>query len=120
MVPMSGYHFAPNPEIAEVNPDLYLGMGLTAENVANKYGVSREDQDAFALRSHQRALAALEAGAFMDQTCRWWSSGSGSRAASASARPSPSTSTRGRAATPRLRRWLARAGLRRQGQRDGG
>ena len=67
MVPMSGYHFAPNPEIAEVNPDLYLGMGLTAENVANKYGVSREDQDAFALRSHQRALAALEAGVFKDQ-----------------------------------------------------
>jgi acetyl-CoA acyltransferase len=67
MVPMSGYHFAPNPEIAEINPDLYLGMGLTAENVANKYGVSREDQDAFALRSHQRALAALEAGVFKDQ-----------------------------------------------------
>ncbi len=67
MVPMSGYHFAPNPEIAEVNPDLYLGMGLTAENVARQYGVSREDQDAFALRSHQRALAALEAGAFEDQ-----------------------------------------------------
>jgi acetyl-CoA acyltransferase len=67
MVPMSGYHFAPNPEIAEVNPDLYLGMGLTAENVANKYGVSREDQDAFALRSHQRAIAALDAGVFRDQ-----------------------------------------------------
>src|SRR5688500_18578506 len=62
MVPMSGYHFAPNPEIAEINPDLYLGMGLTAENVARQYGVSREDQDAFALRSHQRALAALEGG----------------------------------------------------------
>jgi acetyl-CoA acyltransferase len=67
MVPMSGHHFAPNPEIAEVNPDLYLGMGLTAENVANKYGVSREDQDAFALRSHQRAIAALDAGVFRDQ-----------------------------------------------------
>jgi acetyl-CoA acyltransferase len=67
MVPMSGYHFAPNPEIAEINPDLYLGMGLTAENVARQYGVSREDQDAFALRSHQRALAALEAGVFKDQ-----------------------------------------------------
>jgi acetyl-CoA acyltransferase len=67
MVPMSGHHFAPNPEIAELTPDLYLGMGLTAENVARKYGVSREDQDAFALRSHQRALAAIESGAFKDQ-----------------------------------------------------
>jgi acetyl-CoA acyltransferase len=67
MVPMSGHHFAPNPEIAEINPDLYLGMGLTAENVVKQYGVSREDQDAFALRSHQRALAAIEAGVFKDQ-----------------------------------------------------
>jgi acetyl-CoA acyltransferase len=67
MVPMSGHHFAPNPEIAELTPDLYLGMGLTAENVAKQYGVSREDQDAFALRSHQRALAALDAGTFKDE-----------------------------------------------------
>src|SRR5690242_2995559 len=67
LVPMSGHHFAPNPTMAEINPDLYLGMGLTAENVANKYGVSREDQDAFALRSHQRAVAAIEAGKFKDE-----------------------------------------------------
>src|SRR5919109_530493 len=67
MVPMTGHHFAPNPAIAEVNPDLYLDMGLTAENVAKKYGVSREDQDAFALRSHQRAVAAIDSGAFKDQ-----------------------------------------------------
>jgi acetyl-CoA acyltransferase len=67
LVPMSGHHFAPNPTMAEINPDLYLGMGLTAENVANKYGVSREDQDAFALRSHQRAMAAIEAGKFKDE-----------------------------------------------------
>jgi acetyl-CoA acyltransferase len=64
MVPMTGHHFAPNPEIAELNPDLYLGMGLTAENVAKQYGVNREDQDAFALRSHQRAIAAIEGGRF--------------------------------------------------------
>src|SRR6266511_6189597 len=51
LIPMSGHHFAPNPTMAEINPDVYLGMGLTAENVAQKYGVSREDQDAFALRS---------------------------------------------------------------------
>ncbi|MDQ2999206.1 MAG: acetyl-CoA C-acyltransferase, partial [Chloroflexota bacterium] len=67
LVPMSGHHFAPNPTMAEINPDLYLGMGLTAENVAQKYGVSREDQDAFALRSHQRAVAAIESGKFKDE-----------------------------------------------------
>ncbi len=64
LIPMSGHHFAPNPTMAEINPDVYLGMGLTAENVAQKYGVSREDQDAFALRSHQRAIAAQDAGKF--------------------------------------------------------
>jgi acetyl-CoA acyltransferase len=64
LVPMSGHHYAPNPEMVKINPDVYLGMGLTAENVAQKYGVSREEQDAFALRSHQRALAAIESGKF--------------------------------------------------------
>ena len=67
LVPMSGHHFAPNPAMAEINPDVYLGMGLTAENVAQKYGVSREDQDAFALRSHQRAAAAQDSGKFKDE-----------------------------------------------------
>jgi acetyl-CoA acyltransferase len=67
LVPMSGHHFAPNPAMAELNPDVYLGMGLTAENVAQKYGVSREDQDAFALRSHLRAAAAQDAGKFKDE-----------------------------------------------------
>ena len=59
LVPMAGHHFAPNPTMAADQPRPYLGMGLTAENVASKYGVSREDQDAFALRSHQRAVAAI-------------------------------------------------------------
>lgn len=67
LVPMSGHHYAPNPELAELTPDVYLGMGLTAENVAKKYGVSREDQDAFALRSHQRAVQAIESGKFQDE-----------------------------------------------------
>ena len=67
LVPMSGHHFAPNPAMAEINPDVYLGMGLTAENVAQKYGVSRADQDAFALRSHLRAAAAQDAGKFKDE-----------------------------------------------------
>jgi acetyl-CoA acyltransferase len=58
--------FRPNPYLVEHDPDVYLAMGLTAENVARKYGVSREDADAFALRSHQRAIAAQEAGKFAD------------------------------------------------------
>ncbi|MFO7635323.1 MAG: acetyl-CoA C-acyltransferase [Caldilinea sp.] len=64
MVPMIGNKFVPNPYLASEYPGVYLGMGLTAENVARQYGVSREDQDAFALRSHQRAAAAQAAGKF--------------------------------------------------------
>ena len=58
--------FRPNPYLVEHRPDAYLSMGLTAENVARKYKVSREDADAFALRSHQKALAAQQAGKFAD------------------------------------------------------
>lgn len=67
MVPMRGNKFSPNPYLAEHDPDVYLGMGLTAENVAREYGISREDQDAFAFRSHQNALKALAAGTFRDE-----------------------------------------------------
>ena len=64
MVPMIGNKFVPNPYLASEYPGVYLGMGLTAENVAKQYGVSRADQDACALRSHQRAAAAQAAGKF--------------------------------------------------------
>ena len=64
LVPMIGNKFVPNPYLAAEYPGVYLGMGLTAENVANQYNVSRADQDAFALRSHQRAAAAQAAGKF--------------------------------------------------------
>ncbi len=64
MVPMIGNKFVANPTLAEEWPGVYLGMGLTAENVARQYEVSREEQDAFALRSHQRAAAAQESGKF--------------------------------------------------------
>ena len=67
MVPMTGFHFAPNPYMALEYPGVYLGMGLTAENVAKEYGISREDQDKFSFRSHQRAMAAIEAGKFKDE-----------------------------------------------------
>jgi len=63
-VPMIGNKFVANPVLAEQYPGVYLGMGLTAENVAKKYAISREEQDAFALRSHQRAAAAQDAGKF--------------------------------------------------------
>lgn len=64
MVPMMGYKFAVNPYFAMELPHYYTNMGLTAENVAEKYKISREEQDAFALRSHQRAAAAVNSGLF--------------------------------------------------------
>jgi acetyl-CoA acyltransferase len=67
MVPMIGFHFAPNPYLALEYPGVYLGMGLTAENVAEQYDVSRQAQDEFAYRSHQNALAAIESGKFRDE-----------------------------------------------------
>ncbi|MEW6487883.1 MAG: acetyl-CoA C-acyltransferase [Thermodesulfobacteriota bacterium] len=66
-VPMTGNKIMVNPELVRTGPDAYLNMGLTAENVADRYGVSREDQDAFALQSHQRAAAAQQAGRFRDE-----------------------------------------------------
>ena len=66
MVPMMGNTIRPNARLAETAPQYYMGMGHTAEQVANKYGVSREDQDAFAVRSHERAAAAIAAGKFND------------------------------------------------------
>ncbi len=66
-VPMTGNKLMVNPDLVETVPDAYLGMGLTAENVAERYGVSREDQDRFAVESHARAVAAQEAGRFDDE-----------------------------------------------------
>ncbi|MEI4770551.1 acetyl-CoA C-acetyltransferase [Psychrobacillus sp. FJAT-51614] len=67
MVPMMGNTIRPNAHLAETAPQYYMGMGHTAEQVANKYGVSRADQDAFAVRSHERAAAAIAAGKFNDE-----------------------------------------------------
>src|SRR5436305_11607868 len=68
MIPMGGHIIRPNPYLVEHYPDFYLNMGLATENVARKYNVSREEQDEFALRSHQRAAAALDADKFKDET----------------------------------------------------
>src|SRR5206468_186179 len=67
MIPMGGHKIAPNPTLVETNPETYLNMGLTAERVAAEFRITRDDQDAFALGSHHRALAAIEAGHFRDE-----------------------------------------------------
>ena len=63
-IPFGGWRIVPNARVAKANPDWYWGMGLTAEAVAKDFNVSRNDQDAFALESHQRAAAAIDAGRF--------------------------------------------------------
>ena len=67
MIPMGGHIIRPNPYLVEHYPDFYLNMGLATENVARKYEVTREEQDAFAFQSHQRAAAAQDAGKFDDE-----------------------------------------------------
>ncbi|PJN88496.1 acetyl-CoA C-acetyltransferase [Bacillus sp. mrc49] len=67
LVPMMGHVTRPNAQLAETAPEYYMGMGHTAEAVAKKYGISRDDQDAFAVRSHQRAAKAIAEGKFNDE-----------------------------------------------------
>jgi acetyl-CoA acyltransferase len=67
MVPMTGHTVRPNIKLVESAPEYYMGMGHTAEQVARKYGISREEQDAFAVRSHQRAAKAIQEGKFVDE-----------------------------------------------------
>jgi acetyl-CoA acyltransferase len=68
MIPMGGNKISPNPWLVEHNPGAYLSMGLTAERVGQRLGITREHSDEFSLRSHQRALAAIQAGKFADET----------------------------------------------------
>jgi acetyl-CoA acyltransferase len=68
LIPMGGNKIAPNPALVDSYPDVYLSTGLVAENHAREASVSREEQDAFALRSHQRAIAAIDAGRFAEET----------------------------------------------------
>ena len=67
LVPMTGFRISPNPYMAAEQPEVYMNMGLTAERVADEFEVSRQAQDEFALRSHQRAVAATEAGKFKEE-----------------------------------------------------
>ncbi|WP_100407444.1 acetyl-CoA C-acyltransferase [Bacillus solitudinis] len=66
-VPMTGFRLSPHPKIAEEMPEIYMGMGYTAEEVASRYGVSRKDQDLFAASSHSKAAAAIQSGKFKDE-----------------------------------------------------
>ena len=67
LIPMGGHTVAPNPSLVDHYPDVYLSTGLVAENHARESGISRDEQDAFAFRSHQRAIAAIDAGRFVDE-----------------------------------------------------
>jgi acetyl-CoA acyltransferase len=67
MIPMGGHKISPNPWLVDHYPDAYLNMGLTAERVAQRFGITREAADEFSLRSHQKALAAIAAGKFDDE-----------------------------------------------------
>src|SRR3979490_3179781 len=67
LVPMGGNKIAPNPTLIDRYPDVYLSTGLVAENHARESGISRAEQDAFALRSHQRAMAAIDSGRFAEE-----------------------------------------------------
>ncbi|MDR7386301.1 MAG: thiolase family protein [Armatimonadota bacterium] len=67
LIPMTGWKFAPHPDLVERWPDVYLSMGNTAEIVARRFEVSREDQDQWSLRSHQRAAAAIREGRFREE-----------------------------------------------------
>ncbi len=68
MIPMGGHKVAPNPWLVDNHPGAYLSMGLTAERLAQRFNITREEADAFSLRSHQNALAAIAAGKFEDET----------------------------------------------------
>lgn len=67
LVPMTGHHLSPNPYMAENDPNVYMGMGLTAERVAKEFNVNRQDQDEFAYNSHRKAGAAIDGGKFKDE-----------------------------------------------------
>src|SRR5207248_10169157 len=68
MIPMGGNKISPNPWLVDHYPDVYLSMGLTAERLAKRFAISREAADEFSLRSHQKAMDAIQAGKFDDET----------------------------------------------------
>jgi acetyl-CoA acyltransferase len=98
MIPMGGNKISPNPWLVDHYPDAYLSMGLTAERLAKRFNITREEADQFSLRSHQKALAAIQAGKFADETVQvpvsfTAANGNGHVGTGASARPVPASST---------------------------
>ena len=91
MIPMGGNKISLNPWLVDHYPDAYLSMGLTAERVASRFGITREQCDEFSLHSHQKALAAIAAGKFEEETVAvpvsFTTNGNGHEAAAASAAP---------------------------------
>ena len=67
MIPMGGHKISPNPALIDNNPDTYLSMGLTAENIASEFKIGRDEQDTFALDSHRKAVQAIESGHFKEE-----------------------------------------------------
>src|SRR5262249_39156546 len=67
LLPMGGHNLSPNPTLVDIYPDTYLNMGLTAENLARKYDVTREQADEFSVRSHRNAAAAVDSGKFKEE-----------------------------------------------------
>lgn len=101
MVPMGGNKVSPNPWLVDHNPDAYINMGLGTENIAKKFGITREQADQFSVESHKKALAAIAAGHFQDETVPVEvkitavpnGNGSSSGAAKAKSAPKPATQT---------------------------
>jgi acetyl-CoA acyltransferase len=91
MIPMGGNKISPNPWLVENHPGAYLSMGLTAERVGKRFGITREQSDEFSLRSHQKALAAIQTGKFLDETVAvpvsFTANGNGSKPAKHAALP---------------------------------
>ena len=106
MVPMGGNKVSANPWLIDHYADSYLSMGLTAERVAQHYGISREQADAFALSSHQKALAAIEAGRFAQEIVPVTVTTPPMGRARSSSRPNRSSPMKGRAQTLHSTLWL--------------
>ena len=70
MIPMGGHKISPNPWLVDHYPDAYLNMGLTAERLGQRFEITREEADEFSLRSHQKALAAIQAASSRRKSCR--------------------------------------------------
>ena len=99
MIPMGGHKISPNPWLVDHYPDAYLSMGLTAERLAKRCGITRAESDEFSLRSHQKALAAIQAGKFDDETVPVpvsFTTGSNGRTSHVGAGNSPAQDGRGR------------------------